>query len=281
MSASGELATLARPNGATPIVQLEGVRKSFGDHLVLDGIDVSVTAGEVLVIIGASGSGKSTLLRCVNLLEPIDSGRILFEGEELTRKGADVSAVRQRIGIVFQQFNLFPHLKVIDNLTLAARRIRKVPKAEAEARAVDLLHRVGVEEKAQQHPHQLSGGQQQRVAIARALMMEPHVMLFDEVTSALDPELVGEVLLVMKDLADSGMTMLVVTHEMQFAREVGDYLIFIDEGRIVEQGRPADVLDQPKEQRTQRFLRRSLQLAHSLDDLTMEEATIDDEGGAA
>jgi polar amino acid transport system ATP-binding protein len=281
MSASGELATVSRPNGATPIVQLEGVRKSFGDHLVLDGIDVSVTAGEVLVIIGASGSGKSTLLRCVNLLEPIDSGRILFEGEELTRKGADVSAVRQRIGIVFQQFNLFPHLKVIDNLTLAARRIRKVPKAEAEARAVDLLRRVGVEEKARQHPHQLSGGQQQRVAIARALMMEPHVMLFDEVTSALDPELVGEVLLVMKDLADSGMTMLVVTHEMQFAREVGDNLIFIDEGRIVEQGRPADVLDQPKEQRTQRFLRRSLQLAHSLDDLTMEEATIDDEGGAA
>ena len=281
MSASGELATLARPNGSTPVVQLEGVRKSFGDHLVLDGIDLSVTAGEVLVVIGASGSGKSTLLRCVNLLEPVDSGRIWLEGEELTRKGADVSAVRQRIGIVFQQFNLFPHLKVIDNLTLAARRIRRVPKAEAEERAIELLRRVGLEEKARQHPHQLSGGQQQRVAIARALMMEPHVMLFDEVTSALDPELVGEVLLVMKDLADSGMTMLVVTHEMQFAREVGDYLIFIDEGRIVEQGRPADVLDQPKEQRTQRFLRRSLQLAHSLDDLTMEEATIDDEGGAA
>jgi polar amino acid transport system ATP-binding protein len=280
MSASGELTTLARPNGSTPVVQLEGVRKSFGDHLVLDGIDLSVTAGEVLVVIGASGSGKSTLLRCVNLLEPIDSGRIWLDGDELTRKGADVSAVRQRIGIVFQQFNLFPHLKVIDNLTLAARRIRRVPKAEAELRAFELLRRVGLEEKARQHPHQLSGGQQQRVAIARALMMEPHVMLFDEVTSALDPELVGEVLLVMKDLADSGMTMLVVTHEMQFAREVGDYLIFIDEGRIVEQGRPADVLDQPKEQRTQRFLRRSLQLAHSLDDLTMEEATID-EGGAA
>jgi polar amino acid transport system ATP-binding protein len=276
-----EVATLASSNGSTPVVQLEGVSKSFGDHLVLDGIDLSVTAGEVLVIIGASGSGKSTLLRCVNLLEPVDSGRILLEGVELTAKGADVSAVRQRIGIVFQQFNLFPHLRVIDNLTLAARRIRKVPKAEAEARAVDLLRRVGVEEKARQHPHQLSGGQQQRVAIARALMMEPHVMLFDEVTSALDPELVGEVLLVMKDLADSGMTMLVVTHEMQFAREVGDYLIFIDEGRIIEQGRPVDVLDQPKEQRTQRFLRRSLQLAHSLDDLTMEEATIDDEGGAA
>jgi ABC-type polar amino acid transport system ATPase subunit len=269
------------PNGSTPVVQLDGVRKSFGDLVVLDGIDLSVTAGEVLVVIGASGSGKSTLLRCVNLLEPVDSGRILLEGEELTRKGADVSAVRQRIGIVFQQFNLFPHLKVIDNLTLAARRVRKVPKAKAEERALELLRRVGLEEKARQYPHQLSGGQQQRVAIARALMMEPHVMLFDEVTSALDPELVGEVLLVMKDLADSGMTMLVVTHEMQFAREVGDYLIFIDEGRIVEQGRPADVLDQPREQRTQRFLRRSLQLAHSLDDLTMEEATIDEGGGAA
>jgi polar amino acid transport system ATP-binding protein len=280
MSASGELTTPVRPNGSTPVVQLEGVRKSFGDHLVLDGIDLSVTAGEVLVVIGASGSGKSTLLRCVNLLEPVDSGRIWLDGDELTRKGADVSAVRQRIGIVFQQFNLFPHLKVIDNLTLAARRIRRVPKAEAEERALDLLRRVGLEEKARQHPHQLSGGQQQRVAIARALMMEPHVMLFDEVTSALDPELVGEVLLVMKDLADSGMTMLVVTHEMQFAREVGDYLIFIDEGRIVEEGRPADVLDQPKEERTRRFLRRSLQLAHSLDDLTMEEATIDEGGGA-
>ncbi len=266
-------------NGSTPVVQLEGVRKSFGDLVVLDGVDLSVTAGEVLVIIGASGSGKSTLLRCVNLLEPVDSGRILLEGVELTRKGADVSTVRQRIGIVFQQFNLFPHLKVIDNLTLAARRIRKVPKAQAEERAHELLRRVGLEEKARQHPHQLSGGQQQRVAIARALMMEPHVMLFDEVTSALDPELVGEVLIVMKDLAESGMTMLVVTHEMQFAREVGDHLIFIDEGRIVEQGRPADVLDQPKEERTRRFLRRSLQLAHSLDDLTMEEATIDEEGG--
>jgi ABC-type polar amino acid transport system ATPase subunit len=280
MSGSGEVATIAQPKGSTPVVELEGIRKSFGDHLVLDGIDLSVTAGEVLVIIGASGSGKSTLLRCVNLLEPVSDGRIFFEGEEITRKGADISEVRRHIGIVFQQFNLFPHLKVIDNLTLAPRRIQRIPRKQAEERAQELLARVGLEEKAEQHPHQLSGGQQQRVAIARALMMEPHVMLFDEVTSALDPELVGEVLLVMKDLADSGMTMLVVTHEMQFAREVGDYLIFIDEGRIVEEGRPADVLDQPTEQRTQRFLRRSLQLAHSLDDLTMEEATIDDEGGA-
>src|SRR6188472_2537751 len=244
------------PNGR-PMIQLEGVRKSFGDNLVLDGIDLSVAPGEVLVVIGPSGSGKSTLLRCVNLLEPIQAGRVFLEGEEITRKGANVSAIRQRIGIVFQQFNLFPHLTAIDNLTLAARRIRKMPKKEAERRAQELLASVGLEEKADQHPHQLSGGQQQRVAIARALMMQPHVMLFDEVTSALDPELVGEVLVVMRDLANLGMTMMVVTHEMQFAREVGDRVIFMDEGRIVEQGAPADILDRPQQERTRRFLRRS------------------------
>jgi ABC-type polar amino acid transport system ATPase subunit len=254
-----------------PVVRLEGVYKSFGDHVVLKDIHLSVDAGQVLVIIGPSGSGKSTLLRCVNLLEPLASGRIFFEGEELTRKGVDVSAVRQRIGMVFQQFNLFPHLNVIDNLTLATRRIRKRPRAEAEARAVELLARVGLEEKAHQYPHQLSGGQQQRVAIARALMMEPHVMLFDEVTSALDPELVGEVLVVMRDLARSGMTMLVVTHEMQFAREVGDHVVFMDEGRIVEEGQPSALLDRPKEERTRRFLRRTLQLVESLDELTINE----------
>jgi ABC-type polar amino acid transport system ATPase subunit len=252
-------------------VRLEGVRKSFGDNLVLDGVDLSVNVGEVLVVIGPSGSGKSTLLRCVNLLEPIDSGRIFFEGREITGKGVDVSAVRQNIGIVFQQFNLFPHLKAIDNLTLAARRIRKMKRSAAQARAHELLRRVGLEEKARQYPHQLSGGQQQRVAIARALMMSPHVMLFDEVTSALDPELVGEVLVVMRDLAQTGMTMLVVTHEMQFARDVGDHLIFIDHGRIVEQGKPSDVLDRPKEERTQRFLRRTLQLADSLEELEITE----------
>ena len=252
------------------LVRLEAVRKSFGDNLVLDGIDLDVETGEVLTIIGPSGSGKSTLLRCVNLLEPVDSGRIFLEGEEITRRGADPSAIRQRIGIVFQQFNLFPHLKVIDNLTLASRRIRKVPRAQAEARAQELLARVGLEEKARQYPHQLSGGQQQRTAIARALMIDPHVMLFDEVTSALDPELVGEVLVVMRDLARDGMTMLVVTHEMQFAREVGDRVVFMDEGRIVEQGVPSDVLNQPREERTRRFLARSLQLAHSLDELASD-----------
>jgi polar amino acid transport system ATP-binding protein len=275
MSAASEGLRQA-PHVGAEMVRLEEVRKSFGDNLVLDGIDLSVATGEVLVVIGPSGSGKSTLLRCVNLLEPLDSGRIFFEGVEITRKGVDVSGVRQRIGIVFQQFNLFPHIKVLDNLTLAARRIRKVPRAEAEKRARELLDRVGLAEKADQHPHQLSGGQQQRVAIARALMMEPHVMLFDEITSALDPELVGEVLVVMRDLArEIGMTMLVVTHEMQFAREVGDRVVFMDEGRIVEEGAPREVLDRPREERTKQFLRRTLQLDHAL-----EELTIDEEGGA-
>ena len=276
-SVGDTVAAPAVPAGV-PLVRLEAIRKSFGDNLVLDGIDLSVDVGEVLVVIGPSGSGKSTLLRCVNLLEPIQAGRIYFEGEEITGKGVDVSAVRQRIGMVFQQFNLFPHLRVIDNLTLATRRIKKRARGEAEARAHELLARVGLEEKARQYPHQLSGGQQQRVAIARALMMEPHVMLFDEVTSALDPELVGEVLIVMRDLARSGMTMLVVTHEMQFAREVGDRVVFMDHGKIVEQGAPAEVLDRPKEERTRRFLRRTLQLAHSLEELKIEEA-VDEEGG--
>ena len=253
-------------------MRLEDVHKSFGSNHVLRGIDLEVRSGEVLTIIGPSGSGKSTLLRCVNLLERLQSGRIWFEGEEITRKGTDLTAVRQRIGMVFQQFNLFPHLTVLDNLTLAARRIRKQPRAAAEARARELLDRVGLAEKEGQHPHQLSGGQQQRVAIARALMMEPRVVLFDEVTSALDPELVGEVLIVMRDLARSGMTMLVVTHEMQFAREVGDRLIFMDEGRIVEQGKPRDVLDRPTHERTKRFLWRTLrQLEHSLEEVAVDE----------
>jgi ABC-type polar amino acid transport system ATPase subunit len=259
----------------TPVVRVEDVRKSFGDNLVLDGVDLTVNAGEALVIIGPSGSGKSTLLRCVNLLEPIDGGRIYFEGEEITRKGVKVAAVRQRIGIVFQQFNLVPHLRAMDNLTLAARRVGGIPRKDAEQRARELLERVGLVDKERSYPHQLSGGQQQRVAIARALMMRPHVMLFDEVTSALDPELVGEVLVVMRDLARDGMTMLVVTHEMQFARDVGDHLIFMDEGKIVEQGKPTDVLDRPQAERTKRFLRRTLQLADALEELTIEEGGVE------
>jgi polar amino acid transport system ATP-binding protein len=253
------------------MVRLDGVVKSFGDLVVLNRIDLTVDPGEVLVVIGPSGSGKSTLLRSVNLLEPIDSGRIFLEGVEITAKGVDVSAVRQRIGIVFQQFNLFPHLRAIDNVTLAPRRVKHMNRRAAETRAHELLASVGLEEKARQYPHQLSGGQQQRVAIARALMMDPHVMLFDEITSALDPELVGEVLVVMRDLARTGMTMLVVTHEMQFAREVGDRLIFMDDGRTVEQGKPNEVLDHPQEERTRRFLRRTLQLSDSLEELTIDE----------
>jgi len=261
----------AQFTGTEPMVRLQGVHKAFGDNPVLNGIDLSVAPGEVLVIIGPSGSGKSTLLRCVNLLEPIQEGSIFLEGDEITAKGADIASVRRRVGIVFQQFNLFPHLTALDNVTLAARRILKMRRRDADTRARALLATVGLEEKADQHPHQLSGGQQQRVAIARALMMSPHVMLFDEVTSALDPELVGEVLVVMRDLARTGMTMLVVTHEMHFARDVGDRVVFMDEGRIVEEGVPADVLDRPRKERTQRFLRRSLQLAHSLDELTIDE----------
>jgi polar amino acid transport system ATP-binding protein len=278
-SKTGVAAESPAPASGVPVVRTEAIRKSFGDNLVLDGVDLSVDSGRVLVVIGPSGSGKSTLLRCINLLEPIDSGRIFLEGDEITSRGVKASDVRERIGIVFQQFNLFPHLKVIDNLTLAPRRVRKLRRSEAVLRAHELLRLVGLEDKARQYPHQLSGGQQQRVAIARALMMAPHVMLFDEVTSALDPELVGEVLIVMRDLARSGMTMIVVTHEMHFARDVGDHLIFIDKGRIVEQGKPADVLDRPKEERTRRFLRRSLQLAQSLEELTVEEVTTEGEGG--
>jgi ABC-type polar amino acid transport system ATPase subunit len=267
---SVDQASRATADGA--MVRLEDVTKSFGELVVLNGIDLEVGTGEVLVVIGPSGSGKSTLLRCVNLLEPIDSGKIFLEGVEVTSKGVDVAAVRQRVGIVFQQFNLFPHLRAIDNVTLAARRVKHVRRKDAEAKAHELLASVGLEEKARQYPHQLSGGQQQRVAIARALMMDPHVMLFDEITSALDPELVGEVLLVMRNLArELRMTMLVVTHEMQFAREVGDRVIFMDDGKIVEQGSPEQVLDRPKEERTRRFLRRSVQMAHSLEELTITE----------
>ncbi|MFK3979569.1 amino acid ABC transporter ATP-binding protein [Micromonospora sp. NPDC050397] len=240
------------------MVELRGVRKSFGDLEVLRGIDLTVSRGEVVAVVGPSGGGKSTLLRCVNLLEPVTAGQVLLESEDLTAPGVDLNRVRRRIGMVFQQFNLFPHLTALDNLTLAPRKLLKTPRAEAEERAHALLRRVGLADKAGAHPRQLSGGQQQRVAIARALMMDPHVMLFDEVTSALDPELVSEVLDVMRDLARSGMTMLCVTHEMGFARELGDRLVFVDGGVIAEQGPPADVLDRPQQERTRQFLRKVL-----------------------
>ncbi len=242
----------------TPMVEMRDVHKSFGDVHVLDGVDLTVDRGEVLVIIGPSGGGKSTLLRCVNLLEPVTSGQVLLEGEEISGPGVDLDRVRRRIGMVFQQFNLFPHLSAVDNLTLAPRKLLRTPRAEAEERAHTLLARVGLAGKEKNYPRQLSGGQQQRVAIARALMMDPHVMLFDEVTSALDPELVSEVLDVMRDLARSGMTMLCVTHEMGFARELGDRLVFVDGGVIAEQGPPAELLDDPTNERTRQFLRKVL-----------------------
>ena len=241
-----------------PMIELRGVHKAFGTVEVLKGVDLTVARGEVLVIVGPSGGGKSTLLRCVNLLEPVSAGQVLLESEDVTGRGVDLNRVRRRIGMVFQQFNLFPHLSALDNLTLAPRKLLGTPRAVARERALTLLERVGLAGKADAYPRQLSGGQQQRVAIARALMMDPHVMLFDEVTSALDPELVSEVLDVMRDLARSGMTMLCVTHEMGFARELGDRLIFIDGGVIAEQGPPAEVLDDPKTERTRQFLRKVL-----------------------
>jgi ABC-type polar amino acid transport system ATPase subunit len=246
---------------AEPVVELRGVHKRYGEHEVLRGIDLTVARGKVLVVIGPSGGGKSTLLRCVNGLEPVSVGEVLIEGLRLTSRS--LSQVRRHVGMVFQQFNLFPHLNALDNLTLAPRRVVGMRRQEAEARALELLRRVGLAGRERSHPHQLSGGQQQRVAIARALMMEPRVMLFDEVTSALDPELVGEVLDVMRELAGTGMT-LVVTHEMGFAREVGDRLVFLADGLIVEEGRPAEVLVQPREERTRRFLSRVQGRAESL-----------------
>ena len=235
-------------------VRIEGVHKSFGELEVLRGVDLTVEQHEVICLIGASGSGKSTLLRCIDLLEPIDAGRILIDGIDITARGTDQDAVRRRIGIVFQSFNLFPHMTVLRNVALAPVKVLKQPWDRAADRSRELLERFGLADKAEEYPDRLSGGQQQRVAIARALAMDPHVMLFDEVTSALDPELVKEVLDVMRELAQEGMTMIVVTHEMGFAREVANRVIFMDQGSIVEQGKPADVLDNPREERTKRFL---------------------------
>ncbi|MFK3676580.1 amino acid ABC transporter ATP-binding protein [Microbacterium sp. NPDC090218] len=241
-----------------PAIDVQGLVKSFGDNEVLKGIDLTVTKGEVVCVIGPSGSGKSTLLRSVNLLEVPTGGKVLIEGIDITDPDVDIDRVRTRIGMVFQSFNLFPHLDVLGNLTIAQQRVKKRSKKEAEQIAHAMLERVGLSEKADAFPGHLSGGQQQRVAIARALCMNPDMMLFDEPTSALDPELVGEVLQVMRSLADEGMTMLVVTHEMGFAREVGSRLIFMDGGHIVEEGDPREVLANPQHPRTQDFLSRVL-----------------------
>jgi polar amino acid transport system ATP-binding protein len=243
-----------------PALQLEGVHKSFGKLHVLRGVDLQVDRGQVVCVIGPSGSGKSTLLRCINLLEPPDSGRILLEGREITGEAGrgeegGIDYVRRRVGIVFQQFNLFPHKSALENVALAPEKVLGRRERDVKAQAEALLAQVGLADKVNEYPDRLSGGQQQRVAIARALAMGPHVMLFDEVTSALDPELVKEVLDVMRGLSrDFGMTMVVVTHEMGFAREVADHVAFMDQGVIVEEGRPADVLENPREERTKRFL---------------------------
>ena len=235
---------------------LEDVHKSFGKLEVLRGIDLALAEHEVVCLIGASGSGKSTLLRCVNLLEPIDRGRIVVRGEEITAPGADVNEVRRGIGIVFQAFNLFPHMSVLDNITLAPRKALGLSKSEAERRADELLGRFGLADKRAEYPDRLSGGQQQRVAIVRALAMQPGLMLLDEVTSALDPELVAEVLAVIRELAAEGMTMLIATHEMGFARDVANRVCFLDAGRILEEGSPAEIFGAPKEPRTRQFLQR-------------------------
>ncbi|MFD4641276.1 amino acid ABC transporter ATP-binding protein [Lentzea sp. NPDC058436] len=243
-------------------VEITGLKKSFGSLDVLKGIDATVNSGDVVCIIGPSGSGKSTLLRCVNLLEEPNGGKIVVNGVELTDPDVDIDRARTKIGMVFQSFNLFSHLNVLANLTVAQRKVLKRGEKEAQEIALRNLERVGLKEKANSMPAQLSGGQQQRVAIARALSMDPEVMLFDEPTSALDPELVGDVLGVMRQLADEGMTMLVVTHEMQFAREVADKVIFMDGGYIVEEGPAAEVIGNPQEARTQEFLARVLDPTH-------------------
>ena len=240
------------------MIQIKDLHKSFKDNEVLKGIDENIKKGEVVVVIGPSGSGKSTFLRCLNLLEEPNKGEIIFEGESITKKGADINKIREKMGMVFQQFNLFPHKTVLQNLTIAQTLVKKTTEAEAKVKALELLKKVGLSEKENAYPSSLSGGQKQRIAIARALAMEPDVMLFDEPTSALDPEMVGEVLSVMKELAAEGMTMVVVTHEMGFAKEVGDRILFMDNGKIVEKGSPDDIFSNPKNSRTIDFLSRVL-----------------------
>lgn len=235
-------------------LKVTGLKKSFGANEVLKGIDIEVKEGEVVCVIGPSGSGKSTFLRCMNNLEEITAGDVVVDDYNITDKKVDINKVRENIGMVFQHFNLFPHLSVLENITLAPVELKKMDKDAAKSNALRLLEQVGLKEKAEEFPNQLSGGQKQRVAIARALAMDPDIMLFDEPTSALDPEMVGEVLGVMKELAKGGMTMMIVTHEMGFAREVGDRVIFMDGGYIVEEGRPGDIFDHPQNERTISFL---------------------------
>jgi len=245
--------------GSGDALRIEGLHKSFGHLEVLKGIDLEMDQHEVVCLIGSSGSGKSTLLRCVNLLEPIDAGRIVVQGDEITAKGVEVNRIRRRIGIVFQAFNLFPHMSVLDNVSLAPRKVLGLGRAEAEARARELLGRFGLADKAAEYPDRLSGGQQQRVAIVRALATHPQLMLLDEVTSALDPELVAEVLAVIRELAEGGMTMLIATHEMGFARDIANRVCFLDEGVLLEQGPPDRIFTQPEHERTRQFLQRIIE----------------------
>jgi polar amino acid transport system ATP-binding protein len=244
---------------AAVALRIEGLRKAYGKAEILRGIDLTVHEHEVVCLIGASGSGKSALLRCINLLEPIDAGRIVVEGDEITARGVHVDRIRRRIGIVFQAFNLFPHMTVLANVTLGPRKVLKQSSRTAEAEAMALLERFGLAEKANERPDRLSGGQQQRVAIVRALAMKPDLLLLDEITSSLDPELVAEVLEVIRELAAGGMTMVIATHEMGFARDIADRVCFLDEGRILEEGPPAEMFRAPREERTRRFLQRVIE----------------------
>jgi len=256
-SAGGSASAVAA--AGRPALEISGLWKSFGDLRVLRGIDMTVAEHEVVCLIGSSGCGKSTLLRCVNLLEPIDGGRIVVEGEEITARGVNVNRIRRRIGIVFQSFNLFPHMSVLHNVTLAPRKAAGKSKSQAEAEATDLLERFGLADKRNEFPDRLSGGQQQRVAIVRALAMQPDLLLLDEITSALDPELVAEVLNVIRELARGGMTMVIATHEMGFARDIANRVCFLDGGGILEQGPPSEIFSHPAETRTQQFLERIIE----------------------
>jgi polar amino acid transport system ATP-binding protein len=252
-------------NDAAPLLRLQDVHKSYGDVEVLRGVDLDVAEGDVVCLIGASGCGKSTLLKCSNLIEPINGGRILLEGEDITSEQTDPDRVRRHIGIVFQAYNLFPHMTVLRNVTLAPRRVLGMPQSVAEQQARELLTRFGLADKAGEYPDRLSGGQQQRAAIVRALAMQPRLMLLDEVTSALDPELVGEVLTVIRELAETGMTMMIATHEMGFARQIADRVCFLYQGAILEQGPPETIFGSPKHERTQGFLRRIVEAGRAAD----------------